>query len=48
VAAITVNKAEEIEAWTRAAMAAVKPWKGKRAIGWVDRKTATSAGKRAV
>lgn len=62
VAAITVNKAEEIEAWSRAAMAAVKPWKGKQAtalddaewddwqltanqaIGWVDRKTATSAG----
>jgi hypothetical protein len=35
VAAITVNKPEEIEDCTRAAMSVIKPWRGRKAIGLV-------------
>lgn len=34
VAAITVNKAEEIEAWTRAAISAIRPWQDRRAAAF--------------
>jgi hypothetical protein len=32
VAAITVNRTEEIEAWTRAAISAIQPWRHRRAV----------------
>lgn len=35
VAAITVSRPEEIEAWTRAAISAIRPWRDRRAVALV-------------
>jgi hypothetical protein len=32
VAAITVNRPENIEAWTRAAISVIRPWRDRRAV----------------
>lgn len=49
VAAITVNRSEEIGAWTRAAISVIQPWRGRRAVAlttdadWTDWQKAANA-----